>query len=480
MTGQPIQAQPQPQPQGTATGYDPMTGQPIQPQKTVTGYDPMTGQPIYAGTNATFTAAPAAKTGIGIGAKIAIAAAVVVVAGGAILTGVKAGAFSGPAGKVERAVNNTFSDGPEIIEALSAASITDSKSYTLGMDVSYMGQKVSGEYRYSEKKQQLEATVDFTGATELTAYVTLDTEALYMAVPNALDDTLVYYYTKDNDGALIDAMGEDTVEQINSLLSGVDNSDGQAEFAEAIQKELDSLKYEKISAETFEVDGKDRKCKGYATTIEADNINNILDAYMEYIESSMPAALRQNMDWSEFEDLEDELDDMDDLDVSFFIYKNKLACIRMDGGDDTVEIQFQGGDYRLQNVEVLVNDDTYMKLEGEKDGSTETIKLKAAGETVLKVEYDTKSGDFEIKADSETIKGNIESSRKGVTITISEISGLDGLKLTLYAQKDADFADVDEKNLFDVGNADEDDFYDLMNDIDTDVIEDYASLLGLY
>jgi hypothetical protein len=39
---------------------------------------------------------------------------------------------------------------------------------------------------------------------------------------------------------------------------------------------------------------------------------------------------------------------------------------------------------------------------------------------------------------------------------------------------------VDEKNLFDVGNADESDFYDLMNDIDTDVIEDYASLLGLY
>jgi hypothetical protein len=152
----------------------------------------------------------------------------------------------------------------------------------------------------------------------------------------------------------------------------------------------------------------------------------------------------------------------------------------MDDGDDTVEIQFQGGDYRLQNVEVLVDDDTYMKLEGEKDGSTETIKLKAAGETVLKVEYDTKSGDFEIKADSETIKGNIESSRKGVTITISKISSLDGLKLTLYAKKDADFADVNMKNLFDVGNADESDFYDLMNDIDTDVIEDYMDLFGYY
>jgi uncharacterized protein YerC len=276
-------------------------------------------------------------------------------------------------------------------------------------------------------------------------------------------------------------MGEDTVEQLNSLLKGVDNSEGQDEFVEAIQKEFDSLKFEKISAETFEVDGKDRKCKGYATTIEADNINNILEAYMDYIESSMPAALRQNMDWSEFEELEDEIDDMDDLNVSFFIYKNKLACIRIDeDGDDPVEIQFKGGDYRLQNVELVVDGTTYMKLSGEKDGSTETIKLKAEGETVLKSEYDTKSGDFEIEVSNVTVKGNIESSRKGVTITISKISSLDGLKMTIYAQKDADFADVNKKNLFDVGNADEDDFYDLMDDIDTDVIEDYTSLFGYY
>jgi hypothetical protein len=344
-----------------------------------------------------------------------------------------------------------------------------------------MGQKVNAEYRYSEKKQQLEATVDFTGATELTAYVTLDQEALYMAVPEALDDTLVYYYTKDNDGALIDAMGEDTVEQINDLLKGAEDTGAQEEFVEAIQKEFDSLEYEKISAETFEVDGKDRKCKGYATTISGDNISNILDAYMDYIEACMPDSLFQYGDWSEFEDLEDELDDMDDLDVSFFIYRNKLACIRMEAdSDETVEIQFHGGDYRLQNVEVLVDDETYLKLEGEKDGTTETLTLKEKKEKVFEAEYDTKSGDFDIEVGDDTVGGNIESSRKGVTITISEISGLDGLKLTLYAQKDADFADVDEKNLFDVGNADEDDFYDLMNDIDTDVIEEYTSLFGYY
>jgi hypothetical protein len=458
MTGQPIQ----PQPQQDAVRFDPMTGQPIQPQPqpqpqgAVTGYDPMTGQPIYAGSGTTFTAAPAAKAGIGIGVKIGIAAAVVAVVavGTTVFAGVRNGAFLSPAGKVELAVSNTLSDGPELLEDLNASSILESKNYTLGMEASYSGQKVSVEFRSSEKKKQLEA---------------------------AVDTTLVYYYTKDNDGALIDAMGEDTVNQINDLLKGAEDSGAQDEFIQTIQDEFDSLEYEKISAETFEVDGKDRKCKGYATTVSGDNLNNILDAYMDYIEACMPDSLSQYWRWDNVSELQDEFADMDDLNVSFFIYKNKLACIRIDeDGDDPVEIQFQGGDYRLQNVELVVDGKTYMKLSGEKDGLTETIKLKAAGETVFKAEYDTKSGDFDIEVSKVTVSGNVESSRKGVTLTISQISSLDGLKLTIYAQEDADFADVEKKDLFDVGNADESDFYDLMDDIDTDVIEDYMDLFGYY
>jgi hypothetical protein len=484
MTGEPIE------PQQDAVRFDPMTGepiqqgaqeQPVQPQGTITGYDPMTGQPIYAGSNATFTAPPAAKTGMGIGAKIGIAVAAVAVIGCVAIAGAKSGAFLGASGKVKLAATKTIAEEPAILDAVNVSSILSSGSWTLGAEASYSGQSIKGEYRYSDKKQQLEATVDIAGASELTAYVTLDKEALYLAVPEMLDDTLVYYYTKDNDGALIDAMGDDNVEQINQLLqeaaSGKKTPKEAEEFVQALKDEYKSLKYKKISSKEFEVDGKERKCKGYATTVTADNINNVLDAYMDYIEACMPDALRQNVDWSEFTDLEREIDRMDDLDIEFYIYKNKLACIRTEIEGDDVELQFQGGDYRLQNMELLIDDTTYLKLEGEKDGRTETLKLKAAGQTVLKVEYDAKSGDFEIKADDESIEGNIASSRKGITVTVSEVSGMDGLELSLYALRSADFAKVDEKNTFDIGNADESDLQELIDDIDTGVFYEYGDLL---
>lgn len=478
MTGQPIQ----PQVQQPTMGFDPMTGQPIQPQGTITGYDPMTGQPIYANAGATFTAA-GAKTGLGIGAKIGIAVAAVAVVACGTVTAFASGVFLPTSAKVAAASARTFTDAPAIVQDMNFTSVVASKEYTLGGEVSYEGQKVSGEVRYAEKKQQIAAFADVAGASEISAYVTLDSDSLSFAAPDILDDTLVYYYTKKNDGAIVDLIGDDNIEQINELLktasSGKKTSEEAEKYAKAIMDEYKSLKYKKISAESFEVDGKSRKCKGFSTEITSDNINNILDAYMEYIEDTIPEELLKEMNWREVEEemsyLQRQIDRMDDLEIEFFLYKNKLACIRTEVEGEDLELQFHGGAYRMQNMELLVDDKTMVEMTGEKSGSTENLKLKAMGETLVKVEYDTKSGDFEIKIeDLGSAKGNIEKNRKGVTVSVNKIFGYDGLKLKVYALDGAKFEAIDEKHIFDVGNADESDFRDLISDIDMDTLEDYA------
>lgn len=481
MTGEPITpASEQPE-----VKFDPMTGQPITQQGTVTGYDPMTGQPIYAGTNAVYTAATATKAGLGIGAKIGIAVAAVAVVGAVAFAGVKNGAFLGKSGKVALAASNTFKEQPQIVENMNFANIITSNSYTLGAEVSYEGQSVMAEYRCNSKKKQLAATLDVAGASDLSAYITLNDEALELAVPELMDDVLVYYYTKDNDGLLVDALGEDSIEQMNELLataaSGKTTNEEAEKCAKEILDEFKSLKFEKVSAEKFEVDGKDRKCKGYSTEITSDNINNIIDAYMDYMEESIPEDILQEADWrdvqSQMSDLERQIDRMDDIELEFFIYKNQLACIRADVEGEELEILFHGGDYRMQNMEIVIDGKTYVEMVGETSGKTETIKIKAMGQTIVKVEYDAKSGDYEVKVeDIGTIKGNIEKSRNGITVTVSKFFGYDGIKMKVYALKSATFEEYSTKNLFDIGNADESDYEDLLEDIDMSVLQDFEDI----
>ncbi len=487
MTGQPIQQQDsQPQNGEPEIKFDPMTGQPVNTARTVSAYDPMTGQPIYG--NVDTTPLPV-KKGMAKGVKIAIAAvAAVAVIGTTVGVSAKNGAFLGKEAKVGLATVNTFKEQPQILEDINISDIITGSTYTLGGEVSYNGQSVKAEYRSTKNEKQLAAYLDIAGASDLSAFVTLDKEKLQAACPELLDQALTYYYTGENDGMLIDMLDDDeAIQQLNELLSAAatdkKTTDEADKYVKEIVAELKSIKFEKISAEKFEVDGKDRNCKGYMATITPDNINNIIDTYMDYMDELVSGELMSMTDWSSFKsemsDLQKQIDRLDDIEIEFFIYKNKLACVRTEIEGEDMEVLFLGGDYRMQNVEVNYDGTTYFELKGEMDGSEEDIKLKAAGQTIAKVNYDTKSGDYSISVEEiGTIKGNIERTRKGVAVNVTKFFGYDGIKFSAYANDSAEFDEVDGKDIFDIGNADESDWNDLAGEIDATVLYELEDALN--
>lgn len=486
MTGQPIQPQNvQPQSSEPEMKFDPMTGQPVTAQRTVSAYDPMTGQPIYG--NVDTTPLPT-KKGMGKGAKIAIAAvAAIAVIGTTVGVSAKNGAFLSKEAKVGLATINTFKEQPQILEDANIIDILSGNTFTLGGEVTYEGESLKAEYRSNKNEKQLAAYMDIAGVSDLSAFITLDKEKVQLACPEILDEALTYYYTADNDGMLIDMADDDEIQQLNDLLaaatSGKKTTAETDKYVKEIVAELKAIKFDKISSEKFEVDGKERSCKGYLATITPDNINNIIDTYMDYMGDLMSGDLMSMTDWSSFKsdvsELQKEIDRMDDIEIEFFTYKNMLACIRTEVEGNDLEILFLGGDYRMQNVEVNYDGDTYFELKGEKSGSEETIKFKAAGQTLAKVTYDEKSGDYNISIEElGTIKGNIEHSRKGVTVTVTKFFGYDGFEFSAYAKDSADFDKVDEKDSFDIGNADESDWNDLIGDIDTTVLYELEDALN--
>ena len=65
-----------------------------------------------------------------------------------------------------------------------------------------------------------------------------------------------------------------------------------------------------------------------------------------------------------------------------------------------------------------------------------------------------------------------------MTVTVTKFFGYDGFELSAYAKDSADFDKVDEKDSFDIGNADESDWNDLIGDIDTTVLYELEDALN--
>ena len=150
-------------------------------------------------------------------------------------------------------------------------------------------------------------------------------------------------------------------------------------------------------------------------------------------------------------------DDMPDMDVTFYIYKNKLACIEIEADGDDMQIIFHGGDTRMQNVEVLVNDDTVLELEGETSGKVEESRLYIDGSKVATVEYDYGSGDYEANIGNYArLNGTLKSDRKGFAFTCDA----DDISVEVNLSKGADLEEISGDTI-DIGNASEREINDL-------------------
>lgn len=421
------------------------------------------------------------KKGLIIG--ICVAAAVLVLA--VIVTAVRS-VTMGPRGKVIQAVTATMKETPEVVGDLKAAGdILSESSYTLGFTMEVDGDTVSGELRNSTKDKQIYLAAD-VDSEKFDLLCGVHSGVLKAAISEG-DYMFMYDPKRENDGYLCEQMRKKEIEQLNSMLENitsdkVSSKELQKELMAAFLQESEELEFKEAKAKEFEVDGKDRECKGYKVRINEKNIARFVENAGEIMTRRMPEALADEFA-DDLDDMVDEIKEDDfDADITFYLYKKKLAAVILeidDYGDEEWVIEFQGGDYRMQNVLISLkyDGDTYgeMEISSRKKGSVETISIESDTGEDITITYDTKSGRLSLEYDDDWtecfIEGIYKHSGSEVSFMLEEFE-IDGdslvededVSFTIYAKKPAEIQKYDGTE-FDLGGADEDDFEDLIEDL---------------
>lgn len=463
MTGQPIGGA-----QGQPGGFDPMTGMPLGGAQG-SGFDPMTGKPLTGKQKAPKMKGAGGKNNLLIPGIIGAVAVVAI----AVIMLVTSGAFLSKQNKILLATANTFKDSSKLTKVFEGLGLLASDSFTITANVEADGDSVNSSFAYKGGEMQLSASVDVSGIPELRGAVIVDSKQVRAKV-DGVDYALVYSYTEKNDGYLVEEIGEENIEIVNEVLSSLTSkkqkNDIGKDIAKAALAEFNDWKFEKVSKKQFKIDGKERKCVGYTTTVAEDDVLALMEAVYKVVE--------ENMDIEELEDaysdLEEEFEDMPDMDVTVYVYDKMLAAILLEVDGEEMEILFKGGDTRWQNLKVEIEGEEILTLKGKTADSVEKYALEVGGAEVLNVEYNPKTSEFEMEAGrymfgtAVALKANVQGNANKLTIDLKrlEVGGDSGdVDLQIELKSGAKIGNISGKE-FDLGNADEDDFEDLAEEFE--------------
>ncbi|MBO5460609.1 MAG: hypothetical protein J5983_02275 [Ruminococcus sp.] len=422
MTGQPINQR----------RFDPKTGQPIGQQK----FDPMTGKPIMEKrfdpkTGKPLKGGPKSKKKGGLIAIIAAAAVILIAVG--IFAVVKSGMFLSAPNKVLLAASNTFTETTPLLENLTGLELLNEEEFTVDVSCEIEEGAISATVVNGKDEKQVAATLDIPDVPEIEMVAGLDDEYVKLQIPSFSDDVLAYNYTKEKTGFLADNVDQMYLDMVDEMIAmvyeGNDTEEITKDLKELFTSEYEKLDFEKVDKEEFEINDKDVKCKGYETTISEDTlldlIDGIEDIYNEYYGGSSELMYEMTGDTTEelFDEMRYSFEGMPDMDITFYIYKNKLACINMDVDGSEAEIRFLGGDIRMQNMEIAADGETVLEIKGKTDGSEETIRMYSYDMEMLKLEYESKSGEYtlDIGEGSVYVEGVLTSDKKELTLAIDTL-----------------------------------------------------------
>lgn len=127
---------------------------------------------------------------------------------------------------------------------------------------------------------------------------------------------------------------------------------------------------------------------------------------------------------------------------------------------------FEGGDFRMQNMELTVEEGrkeyTIFEWQGDRDDSEESYDFTVLeNEMNGSIDYDKKSGDFSVECGKSGeyiyVNGNLQSSNSGVELLVDEVGANDyrlKMKLQVSVEKGASFEKLSGENI-DIGNMSE-------------------------
>lgn len=523
MTGEPVKET------VIANGFDPMTGEKVYCAVESNGFDPMTGEPAYklkkasvgASINsfvseasskikdATASAVSSVSNefstedkssgkskvnktklftilGIAVGA-IALVAII-------LFSVYNSGAFLSKSDKIALATIKTINDDTIGNTLIKSAEILGSGDINTSLDVDINAGSYSGSYNgnFSMNLDNAEfyadGRIEYGGIDQTVQFFSND-KKIQVAAPDLLSSVYEYDFTKKNDGGMladfIESNTQGDIKDVNELLkastSYIKKSDSyKAAQSSAIRKALKDFDIDKTDSEIVEIDGKDRKCKGYTIHINKKGIESLVkaviaadkkagDEYYEIISKHLENLTGETLPDKKdtYEDLLDEIESMDadeSFDINVYLYKGMLAMIKAKEGSNSITIEFNGGDTRTSEMSLKIKEGsskTTFKKKSSLDGKVETGTLDVDGEKI-RYEYDPSTGDFIIRTTEATVLKGVYLV-KGNNISFStNIVSIASIKAEI--SKGAHIGSL-KGNVVDVAQLSEDDISDLMYDI---------------
>ena len=287
-----------------------------------------------------------------------------------------------------------------------------------------------------------------------------------------------YKYTEEKHGYLTEIASAEDLQAIDDVLKMIYSSEssGDIKNTESAVKLMNwyrSLKVEKSDAGQFEVDGNIRKCKGYAILVTREDMDRFREIYQEYVETAMTDRLHAlGMSAEEYtEQIFADIQDMEDATIRFYVYQKELACMELEAAGDIYQVIFHGGDYRTQNMEILVNGAVVCTIEGTLAGDEESITVDLSGNHV-EVTYNRSTEAYDIKSENTYEKiemnGSLSVGSKEIRLTVDQFA-LEGeadytLSGDIAVTKGA-VIDTMKGEAFDIGNASEAEYDELFDDL---------------
>lgn len=422
-------------------GFDGSTGAPKYEVVVQNGFNGETGRPVYvlktAPVNMPFmSATPKKQNTAGMGSfgnktkspfnlkTILIAAGSVIAVGIVVLILFLTGVFMSPMQKVLLASYNTLQEdtfGNVLLNMMSLSGSDDvTVDYKINVDSDGTNVKLSGNGSVDLDKKQLSVGTEVSAAgVNQSVQVYYDDSVILLNAPDLVDDVFKYDYTKKNNGYIADMISQNTegsIEDVNIILSSFwkiyDKRDKlNSEITSRLKDAADDLTFEKTDSKKFEVDGKDRKCKGYRMVITGRDVKAFMDCYSEankdvygddYDEILRAVGRLTGEDISDIsmDDLDYGIPNMDEVELYFYIYKNRLAAVEVEVDGEKVSIRFEGGDTRTSRIVISADGEKLIK-ESSIEDSVEEGTIEVEDEVVLKYSYDIKSGEMKLSPQGE-------------------------------------------------------------------------------
>ena len=425
------------------------------------------------------------KKGLPVGAVIGIIVGVVAVIGIIVFAATK---FMG--GKLSLLTfGATAYDGSYLVDAIKETGFKpyEDMSVTVNAEVEDLGLNVVAARKADSHVGSVYAEITYSGFTaNATGYI--DEKKIEATCPVIGDYLFVYDYSSSkNSGYIIEMLEDEGIdaEDLNAMIGFLnDNSDNYRKLSEKMidyyKDCIEGIELEKTGKkETFTVNGKDVSCKEYKAVITEDDVNEWIKGYQEILEGfvddnsdvfdAIESLSGESFDLDDsFDELYDEIEDMDDIEFMVYAKGTTVAAICLTNADDEeVQILFKGGDYLAQNVEVTVDGDTTLTIEGKIDGDVETSTIETDDMTI-EYSYNRKTGELTIENDDFEFNGKLVCKKGEMTITVDSVE-VDGDDLEIEKLEIIYSSKVDIKEPkgeeFDIGNADEDDLSELGEEI---------------